>query len=101
MILPIRFTMRPKPEAKTTLAGSPVFATTLWSVVRLAGQGEGTPAAQALEKLCRIYWYPLYAYARRSGHDPEQAQDLAQGFFARILSNRFFADADESRGKFR
>jgi len=93
--------MSPESPSKTTLPGSRVFTTTLWSVVRLAGQGEGTEAGQALEKLCRVYWYPLYAYARRSGHDIEQARDHTQSFFAHILSNQFIAKADESRGRFR
>ena len=73
--------MLPEPLSKTTLAGSPVFTTTLWGVVRLAGQGDGTKAAQALEKLCRTYWYPLYAYVRRRGHNPGRGA----GFDARLL----------------
>jgi RNA polymerase sigma-70 factor (ECF subfamily) len=93
--------MRPEPPPKTTLPGSPEFPTTLWSTVRKAGKGDGTQGEQALEKLCRSYWYPLYAYARRSGHDRDAARDLTQGFFAHILGNQFLAGADEIRGKFR
>jgi RNA polymerase sigma-70 factor (ECF subfamily) len=60
-----------------------VFATTHWSVVLLAGQADSPHAAEALEKLCRIYWYPLYVYVRRQGNSPEDAQDLTQDFFSR------------------
>jgi DNA-directed RNA polymerase specialized sigma24 family protein len=80
---------------------SPEFTTTLWGVVRLAGNGDGTQAGQALESLCRRYWYPLYAYSRRKGNGPEAAQDLTQGFFAHLLSHQLLARADENRGKFR
>jgi RNA polymerase sigma-70 factor (ECF subfamily) len=93
--------MQPEQANNTAFPGSPAFTTTLWTAVRLAGRGEGTSAAEALEKLCRIYWYPLYAYARRSGKGPEEARDLTQGFFARILANGFFRLADETKGKFR
>lgn len=98
----VQFThMQPDPAHNTALSGSPAFTTTLWTAVRLAGQGDGSPAAEALEKLCRTYWYPLYAYARRGGKGPEEARDLTQGFFARILRNNFFAHADEAKGRFR
>jgi RNA polymerase sigma-70 factor (ECF subfamily) len=55
----------------------------------------------ALEKLCRSYWYPLYAFARRQGRSPEDAQDLTQGFFARLLEQNIVARADQGRGRFR
>ncbi len=58
-------------------------------------------AAQALETLCRTYWYPLYAYIRRRGYAPEDAQDLTQGFFARLLQKNYPAEADRAKGKFR
>ena len=61
------------------------FATTHWSVVLTAGAGSSPVAQAALEALCRTYWYPLYAYVRRQGHSPEDAQDLTQEFFARFL----------------
>src|SRR3989442_1683830 len=80
-------------------AGS--FATTHWSVVLAAGQSDSPNAAEALEKLCRIYWYPLYVYVRRQGHSSEDAQDLTQDFFARLLEKNSFAKADRDRGKFR
>ncbi len=78
-----------------------VFATTHWSVV-LAARGSDLPeAAAALEELCRAYWYPLYAYVRRKGHGPHDAQDLTQAFFARLLEKNYVAQADRERGRFR
>jgi RNA polymerase sigma factor (sigma-70 family) len=58
-------------------------------------------AQEALEKLCRAYWYPLYVYVRRQGHDEEAAKDLTQAFFARLLEKNYLAQADRQRGKFR
>ena len=84
--------------------GSPPerFATTRWSAVLAAGARGGGPASrEALCELCESYWYPLYAYVRRRGFDPERAQDLTQGFFARMLEKNGFADADRNRGRFR
>lgn len=77
------------------------FKTTRWTAVRAAGSGEGETAATALEELCRAYWFPLYAFVRRHGHSPEDAQDLTQDFFARFLGKNYFARADQERGKFR
>jgi RNA polymerase sigma-70 factor (ECF subfamily) len=82
-------------------ARRPVFVTTKWSVVRAAGRSETTQAQVALEKLCRTYWYPLYAYVRRRGHSPEDAQDLTQEFFAQLLEGRLLAGADPNLGRFR
>jgi RNA polymerase sigma-70 factor (ECF subfamily) len=77
------------------------FATTHWSVVVAAG-APGTPEAQeALATLCRTYWYPLYAFVRRQGANPEDAQDLTQGFFAQLLEKDYLRVADAERGKFR
>jgi RNA polymerase sigma-70 factor (ECF subfamily) len=81
--------------------GSSGFHTTHWSVVLLAGQEEPQEAAAALERLCRTYWYPLYAYARRQGHSPEDGQDLTQQFFAGFLEKKYFGLADPDRGRFR
>ena len=75
-------------------ASAGVFATTHWSVVLAAGQKDSPHTAAALEKLCRTYWYPLYAYVRRRGSSPEDAQDLTQSFFARLLERGLDADAD-------
>jgi len=77
------------------------FATTHWSVVLAAGQSASPEANQALEMLCRAYWYPLYAYARRKGYDAFAAQDLTQEFFARLLAKNYLSVADRNRGKFR
>ncbi len=78
-----------------------VFATTHWSVVLAAGQAESPTAATALEELCRTYWYPLYAFIRRKGHDSHDAQDLTQAFFARLLEKNYLAQVDRERGRFR
>src|SRR2546425_3576113 len=88
-----------KPNSDRPDAGS--FATTHWSVVLLAGQADSPQTNEALEKLCRIYWYPLYVYVRRQGNSPEDAQDLTQIFFSRLLEKNYFAKADRNRGKFR
>ena len=63
------------------------FATTYWSLV-LTAQGRSPAADEALEKLCRTYWWPLYGFVRRKGYQPEEAQDLTQGFFALLLERR-------------
>jgi RNA polymerase sigma factor (sigma-70 family) len=77
------------------------FATTHWSVVLTAGQQESPQATAALEQLCSAYWYPLYVYVRRQGRSPEDAQDLTQDFFSRLLEKNYLAKADRDRGKFR
>src|SRR6476620_6196995 len=77
------------------------FNTTHWSVVLLAGKEESPQGAQALEKLCRTYWPPLYSFIRRRGYRPEDAQDLTQKFFALLLQRRDFGAADPRKGKFR
>jgi RNA polymerase sigma-70 factor (ECF subfamily) len=78
-----------------------VFSTTHWSVVLEAGQGNSPGADHALEQLCQVYWYPIYAFVRRKGYSPEDAQDLTQDFFARLLEKKYLSLADQSRGKFR
>ena len=80
---------------------NPTFSTTHWSVVLEAGRGDSPEAAQALERLCAAYWYPLYAYIRRQGHGPDDAQDLVQEFFARFLEKGYLRYADRNRGRFR
>lgn len=77
------------------------FATTHWSVVLAAGETTSSQAEVALEKLCRAYWYPLYAHVRRRGYSPHDAQDLTQGFFARLLEKNWVGAADREKGKFR
>ena len=78
-----------------------LFATTHWSVVLAAGQVESPQAQAALETLCCNYWYPLYAYVRRKGYSPEDAQDLTQEFFARFLARNDMAKASPAKGRFR
>src|SRR5213595_3191702 len=77
------------------------FATTHWSVVLAAGQTNTPHSTEALEELCRTYWYPLYAFVRRKGHSAHDAQDLTQAFFARLLGKNYVAQADRERGRFR
>lgn len=79
----------------------PVFVTTHWSVVLAAGRSDTTRSRDALARLCQTYWYPLYAYVRRRGYSAHDAQDLTQGFFARILEKHSIACADPERGRFR
>jgi RNA polymerase sigma factor (sigma-70 family) len=86
-------------EAVAPEAGG--FVTTHWSVVLLAGQEDSPKAASALERLCRTYWYPLYAYARRQGYNPTDGEDLTQQFFAAFLEKKYFGMADPGRGRFR
>ncbi len=74
---------------------------THWSVVLAAGQQSSPQSANALEQLCRTYWYPLYAYVRRRGVGPDDAQDLTQEFFARMLQQGWLAKASPLKGKFR
>lgn len=76
------------------------FATTCWSDVRRAAALDGS-ASQALEQLCRQYWFPLYAFLRRAGHRPVEAEDHVQSFFADLLSRESLRKADPSRGRFR
>src|SRR5438105_6621319 len=77
------------------------FTATHWSVVLTAGQNSSPQAAEALKKLCRTYWYPLYAYVRRQGHSPPDAQDLTQEFFARLLARNYLGTVGREKGKFR
>src|SRR6476619_2713551 len=77
------------------------FNTTHWSVVLAAGEVASANAHAALEQLCRTYWFPLYAYVRRSGRTHEEAQDLTQEFFLRLIEKRSIRLADAARGKFR
>ena len=77
------------------------FATTHWSVVLRAGDSQAPESAEALEKLCRAYWYPLYAYIRRQGHAPADAQNLTQEFFFQFLEKKQLRVADPERGRFR
>jgi DNA-directed RNA polymerase specialized sigma24 family protein len=77
------------------------FATTHWSVVLSAQEGDSTQSGAALEKLCQTYWYPLYAYVRRQGHSSPDAKDLTQEFFARLLAKDHLQGVAQEKGKFR
>ena len=82
-------------------SGAGRFATTRWTVVLAAGGSDTTAARAALEDLCRIYWPPLYSFVRRRGHAPQDAQDLTQEFFARLLARHDLERADPAKGRFR
>jgi RNA polymerase sigma-70 factor (ECF subfamily) len=77
------------------------FANTRWSLVAAAGHGNSDAARQALATLCQLYWYPLYAYARRQLSTAEDAQDMTQAFFAELLEKDYLQAADPQRGRFR
>ena len=77
------------------------FESTRWSLVLEAGHEDSASAREALEALCHIYWYPLYTYLRRQGIQPQEAEDLVQGFVARLLEKNMVAVADRDRGRFR
>lgn len=93
--------MGQEPTEAPSAAGRPVFATTHWSVVLAAANEETPESSAALERLCRTYWYPLYAYVRRRGYGREDAQDLTQEFFFRLLRKHYLGQVDPGRGKFR
>jgi len=80
--------------------GLAAFATTHWSVV-VEAQGESPAAREALEKLCRTYWRPVYSFIRRQGAGPEEAEDLTQGFFARLLERRDLETIRREKGRLR
>jgi len=77
------------------------FVATRWTVVLAARDKVSPQLGEALESLCRAYWYPLYAYVRRLGHPTADAQDLTQEFFARLLAKEWLASADREKGRFR
>jgi RNA polymerase sigma factor (sigma-70 family) len=78
-----------------------VFATTHWSVVLEAANSQSPEASAAMEQLCRTYWYPLYAFVRRKGHNHEDTSDLTQAYFTKFLEKRFLKSVDADLGKFR
>jgi RNA polymerase sigma factor (sigma-70 family) len=81
--------------------GAASFHTTRWTIVMRAAQNQTLGGQSALAQLCRTYWYPLYMFARRRGHSPDDAQDLTQGFFLYLLEQRALAAVDRLKGKFR
>ena len=88
------------PTSDTLENGAAAFLTTHWSVV-LCAQGGSAAAREALEKLCRSYWLPLYAFVRREGHSQEEAQDLTQEFFALFLARKDFDEVRREKGRLR
>lgn len=93
-------TVNASPSNPTT-GHAQCFATTHWSDVLSAKQSNSTQAESALEKLCRTYWYPLYAFLRREGRSPHDAQDLTQAFFAHLFQRSFLENVSPQKGKFR
>jgi RNA polymerase sigma factor (sigma-70 family) len=89
------------PHRDSTSSPAADFALTHWSVVLAAGRSDSTHGRAALEKLCRTYWPPIYAFVRRQGHNPPDAQDLTQEFFARLLEKKSLAGVDRAKGRFR
>jgi RNA polymerase sigma factor (sigma-70 family) len=81
--------------------GAASFHTTRWTIVMKAAQNQTLGGDSALAELCRLYWYPLYMFARRRGHSPDDAQDLTQGFFLHLVEQRALASVDRLKGKFR
>jgi RNA polymerase sigma factor (sigma-70 family) len=92
-VTPDESRVSPKPGAS--------FLTTHWSVVLAAAGQPSASADEALERLCRAYWYPLYAHVRRRGREPHEAQDLTQAFFERLLQKSFLRAVDRNKGRFR
>jgi len=88
-----------KPE--TVTVGGTQFPPTLWSVVLLAGQNSSDQSHEALATLCRAYWFPLYAFLRRQGKSPHDAEDLTQGFMLHLLEKETLSRVKREKGKFR
>ena len=88
-------------ENTTSQDGPQKFPATQWTAVLAAGGTPSPESAAALERLCSSYWYPLYAFVRRSGYAPPDAEDLTQEFFARLLEHNWLAHADRHKGRFR
>ena len=89
------------PNLNETPQGDASFAPTQWSVVLQAGQVGSAQSEAALARLCQAYWFPLYSYVRRIGHSAEDAQDLTQEFFPRLLEKNYIGAAESEKGKFR
>ena len=89
------------PGGATSSGEGDIFVTTRWTMV-LAAADRSTPQAErAMEEICRIYWFPLYAYIRRRGHSPEDAEDLTQEFFRQLIEHHWIGDADRDTGRLR
>src|ERR1700724_1837605 len=90
-----------KPESDSTGATGAQVHSTLWTLIMISAQSHAEGGKAALAELCRIYWYPLYSFARPRGYSPHDAQDLTQGFFLHLLERRALKRADPLKGKFR
>lgn len=90
-----------KPPSSWSRHGANRFQTTHWSVVLLSAQSQALGSQEALAELCRVYWYPLYGFIRRRGHNPEESRDLTQGFFLHLLEGKALTRIDPQKGKFR
>lgn len=89
-----------EPEPATPAESPAQFQTTRWSLI-VRARGQGTLAQAAMETLCRAYWFPLYAFARRNGVSRHDAEDLTQAFFSHVLASDFVARAEPEKGRFR
>ena len=90
-----------KPEYDSRGMGGAQFHTTRWTLVMVSAQSQAEGGKAALAELCRLYWYPLYSFARRRGYSTHDAQDLTQGFFLHLLEHRALTQVDRLKGKFR
>jgi DNA-directed RNA polymerase specialized sigma24 family protein len=90
-----------KPDENSRSEGAAQFRTTRWTVIMLAAQGKNPAGEAALAELYRLYWSPLYAFARYRGYSPQDAQDLTQGFFVHVIEHQTLTRADPLKGKFR
>lgn len=93
--------MVPNAQDDSDFRANGQFLTTHWSLIARAGQSDSPAAAEALEKLCRAYWFPTYGEVRRRGFAQHDAQDLTQEFFACLLRRNSFAAARQDKGRFR
>ena len=88
-------------RVRSSAVGNSHFPTTLWSIV-LSAARPGTPSADdAMARLCEAYWYPIYAYMRRRGFDRDEARDLTQEFFSRVIEKPYLSDVAPEKGRFR
>ena len=90
-----------KVDQSSPAGGANRFLTTRWSVVLLSAQSHAPGSKEAFGDLCKLYWYPLYAFIRHRGYSPEDAEDLVQGFFLHLVEHRTLRRVDRSKGKFR
>jgi RNA polymerase sigma factor (sigma-70 family) len=88
-------------DSETSSRAPGLFSATRWSVVLSARDGGTQASAKAMDTLCRTYWYPLYAFARRQGRSPQDAQDLTQEFFSRLIEKDYLQAVVQERGRFR